>query len=83
MKRTLEELRQYLANAEEICAMLSDNLARTPNDVGISLCLESAQKEVQDILLELKLVERGTPQENSDGNRDEFSHVERFSMAVR
>jgi len=83
MKRTVEELRQHLANAKEICAILSESLAKTPKDVGISLCLESAQEEVEGILQELKLAEHEMPQETLDGNRDEFSHVERFSMAVR
>jgi len=83
MKRTVEELKQHLANAKEICAILSESLAKTPKDVGISLCLESAQEEVHDILHELKLAERGTSHEDLDGNRDEISHVEEFSMAVR
>ena len=83
MKHTVEELRQHLANAKEICVILSENLARNPKDVGISLCLESAQDEVQDILRELKLAEREMPPENLDGNRDKFSRVERLSMVAR
>jgi hypothetical protein len=83
MKYTVEELRLHLANAKEICVILSENLARNPKDVGISLCLDSAQEEVQDILRELKLAEREMLPENLDGNRDGFSRVEKFSMAAR
>ena len=77
MKYTAEELRRHLVNAKEICAVLSESLAENPQDAGISICLESAQSEVQETLLKLKYAEREVRNEALVVNQDEFSHAEK------
>jgi len=83
MKYSVKELKQHLAEAEDIRMILSERLKENPKDVGVALCLESENEVIKDILQELKLAEREMPPENLDGNRDKFSRVERLSMAAR
>jgi len=79
VKYSTKDLKKHLVDAKEVCAALGESFERNLGDVGISLCLASANEMVRNILRELRLVEHDASLESLNSGNEKLSHVEWLS----
>lgn len=79
MDASIKDLRRHLANAEEICDVLSNALEKNSEDAGVVLCLEAAKQEAQETLQKLKRAEREASPDSLKDEHGEFPRVKRLS----
>jgi len=70
LKNSVKDLTDQFAEANEIRTALSERLKNSPDDVALSLCLQSTDDHIKDLLHGLKVAEREEPPVGVDDRRE-------------